>query len=112
MNAFEVDAMNRRIAERAQAAAMEPALPIRGPSWAGRMIDRGTELVAIHRVTASPYPIPLLELEPEELTVVLVRRVLAAGGSVPEATRLIDAMTLPTSAGRRLKDRLADEVIT
>jgi hypothetical protein len=75
------------------------------------MIDRGTELVAIHRVTASPYPIPLLELEAEELTVVLVRRVLAAGGSVPEAMRLIDAMTLPTFAARRLKDRLADEVI-
>jgi hypothetical protein len=111
MNPFDVEEMNRRIHERSQAATMEPALPIRGPSWAGRMIDRGTELVAIHRVTASPYPVDLLELEPEEVAVVLVRRILAAGGSAPEAERLIDAMTLPSSAARRLKARLADEVI-
>jgi hypothetical protein len=111
MNPFDVEEMNRRIHEREQAAAIEPALPIRGPSWAGRMIDRGTELVAIHRVTASPYPIALLELEPEEVAVVLVRRILRAGGSAPEADRLIDALGLPSYVARRLKDRLADEVI-
>jgi hypothetical protein len=111
MNPFDVEEMSRRIHERAQAAAMEPALPIRGPSWAGWMIDRGTEVVAIHRETASPYPVALLDLEPEEVAVVLVRRILAAGGSVPEAERLIDAMTLPSFAAKRLKDRLTDEVI-
>jgi hypothetical protein len=106
--AFDVDEMNRRIAERARAAELEPALPIKGPPWAGRIIDRGHELVAIHRVTANPYPLDLFrDLTSEEIGVVLIRRILGAGGTSREAERLIDALTLPAYATRRLKRNLS-----
>ena len=90
MNAFEISEMNRRIAARTRAAATLPTVPIHGPRWAGRVLDDERELVAIHGVTAATFPLDLLrDLESEEVVIVLVRRVLAAGGSRVEAERLI-----------------------
>lgn len=111
MNAFDITQMNERIAERLRAAEGFVGVPVRGPSWAGRVVDTGDELIAVHNVTASSFPLDLFkDLEPEEVAVVLVRRVLAAGGTRAEAERLIDALALPGYAQHRLRSKLAGEV--
>jgi hypothetical protein len=106
VNAAEIREMNERIALRREEVDARDdflAVPVRGPSWSEKVLDTGTELLAIHRDTAKPYPIDLRkDLSPEDAAVVIVRRIFFAGGTRVEAERFLRAFGLDRGALRRL----------
>jgi hypothetical protein len=103
VNAYEITAMNERIADRWVKANAYPVVPVRPPSWAGKVVDAGDELVAVHRETAAPYPLDLhADLSPEDRAIVVGRRILDAGGTSDEVVRFLDAFELPQYAHDRL----------
>jgi hypothetical protein len=103
VNAYDVEVMNERIADRWVKANRYPVVPVRPPSWAGKVVDAGDELVAVHRETAAPFPLDLhSDLSPEDRAIVVARRILAAGGTTDEITRFLDAFDLPQYARDRL----------
>jgi hypothetical protein len=107
VNAYEVHSMNRRIADRWRKANEYEVIPIRPPSWAAEIVDADGELLAVHAVTAAPYPISLhSDLLPKDRAVVVGRRILAAGGTVDEIIRFFDSFELPQYA----RDRLVRQV--
>lgn len=107
MNAYEVHSMNRRIADRWRKANEYEVIPVRPPSWAAEVVDAGDELVAVHATTAAPYPLDLhSDLTPEDRAIVVGRRIIAAGGTVDEVVRFLNAFELPQYA----RDRLARQV--
>lgn len=96
--------MNERIRRRRAAAPQGREVPIQGPRWADKILDAGGEILAIHADTAEPYPLDVhRDLSVEEHAVVVVRRVLYAGGSRAECERLLDAFGLPENARARLR---------
>jgi hypothetical protein len=104
--ADEIDAMNKRIELRRARVADAPTIPISGPRWSDRVLDTGGELVAIHKDTAQPYPIRLMELDPGAAALVIVRRILDTGGSTTEARRFLGAFELDEHDCRRLSRQL------
>lgn len=103
MNTYDLVSMNARIADRWVKANAYPVVPARPPSWAAKVVDAGDELIAVHRETAAPYPLDLhSDLSPEDRAIVVARRILAAGGTVAEITRFLDAFDLPQYARDRL----------
>jgi hypothetical protein len=109
LNPADIDAMNRRIADRWQAANAYPTVLVSPPKWAAKVIDADGELIAVHRETAAPYPLDLhSDLSPEDRAIVVGRRILAAGGTGEEVVRFLDAFELPQYARDRLA-RLATE---
>jgi hypothetical protein len=107
VNTYDVEAMNARIAERWVIANRYPVVPVRPPSWAAKVVDADGELIAVHRVTAAPYPLDLhWDLSPEDRAIVIGRRILEAGGTATEVVRFFDAFELPQHA----RDRLARQV--
>jgi hypothetical protein len=108
--AREVRAMNKRIDLRRDRAPMGKPLPITPPSWADAVVDTGDEVLAIHADTAEPYPLSVhADLTVSEHAVVVVRRVLAAGGSQGEVERLVNAFGLDPVDRRRLVARIRAE---
>ncbi len=101
--------MNERIAARRAAAPKGRPVPISPPRWAERVVDTGIEILAIHKDTAEPYPLEAADLSPEEHAIVVVRRVLTAGGQLPEVERLIRALVLPPFVRDRLLRQLRSE---
>lgn len=96
MNTYDLEAMNARIAARWGAANRYDTIPVRPPSWAASVVDADGELIAVHRVTAAPYPLDLhSDLDPEDRAVVIGRRILQAGGTADEVIRFLDAFDLP-----------------
>jgi hypothetical protein len=110
MNAYEVEQMNTRIADRWRKANQYETIPVRGPSWSAAVVDADGELIAVHRVTAAPFPISIHtgDLEPEDRAVVVARRILAAGGSTEEVIRFFDAFELPQHGRDRLVRQLRE----
>ena len=103
MNTYDVVSMNDRVADRWLKANAYPVVPVRPPSWAAKVVDAGDELIAVHRVTAAPYPLDLhADLSPEDRAVVVARRIFVAGGTIDEITRFLDAFDLPQYARDRL----------
>lgn len=108
--ARQIRAMNERIAARREAAPYGRAVPIFPSRWAERVVDTGNEILAIHADTAEPYPLELADLSPEDHASIVVRRVFAAGGQLPELERLVRALVLPPPARDRLLRQLREEV--
>jgi hypothetical protein len=108
--ARQVRAMNARIAERRRAAPQGRDVPIPAPRWAERVVDTGNEIVAIHADTTEPYPLEMADLSPEDHATIVVRRVFAAGGKLPELERLIRAFVLPVASRDRLLRQMRQEV--
>ena len=107
MNTYDIVSMNARITDRWVKANSYPVVPVRPPSWAAKVVDAGDELIAVHRVTAAPYPISIhSDLSPEDRAIVVGRRILDAGGTSDEVVRFLDAFELPQYA----RDRLARQV--
>lgn len=107
MNTYDIVSMNARIADRWVKANAYPVVPVRPPSWAAKVVDADGELLAVHAVTAAPYPISLhSDLSPEDRAVVIGRRILAARGTVDEIIRFFDSFELPQYA----RDRLVRQV--
>jgi hypothetical protein len=107
LNAAEITAMNARISDRWRRANAYPTVPVRPPAWAATVVDAGQELIAIHAVSAAPYPISLhSDLSPEDRAIVVGRRILDAGGTASEVIRFFDSFELPQYA----RDRLARQV--
>jgi hypothetical protein len=107
--ARQVRAMNERIAARRAAAPQGREVPISAPRWAERVVDTGAEVLAVHADTAEPYPLEYDDLSPEDHAVIVIRRMLAAGGTVAEVERLIRALVLPVWARDRLLRYLHSE---
>jgi hypothetical protein len=106
MNASEIRAMNARIALRREEVDAHDdflAVPVRRPSWSEKVLDIGSELLAIHRDTAEPFPIDLRkDLSPEDAAVVITRRIFFAGGTPVEAERFLRSFELEHGALVRL----------
>jgi hypothetical protein len=115
MNPGEIRDMNDRIQARRDAlnevdAALTDVL-VTPPAWADRVLDLGTELVAIHRLTAEPYPLDTRkDLSAEDHAIVVGRRILRAGGSKAEVERFLRAFSLETDVLRRLLRQLEEAV--
>jgi hypothetical protein len=96
--------MNARIAARRTAAPNGRPVPISGPRWAERVVDIGDEILAIHRTAAEPYPLDVhADLSIEDHCIVVLRRILAAGGHRDELERVVEAFGLPGYARARLR---------
>jgi hypothetical protein len=96
VNTYDLEAMNARIAARWTKANAYDTVPVRPPTWAASVVDADGELIAVHRVTAAPYPLDLhTDLSPEDRAIVIGRRLLAAGGTANEVIRFLDAFELP-----------------
>jgi hypothetical protein len=92
---LEVEAMNDRIAKRLEQAPKGRTVAIDGPRWAGKIVDTGDELLAIHKDTAFPYPLDLHEdLSLEDHCIVVVQRLFLAGATDPEVERVVRAFGL------------------
>lgn len=109
MNPAEIRAMTKRISARRGEVAEAQVVPVRGPAWSERVVDTGSELLAIHGITAEPYPLDLRkDLDPEDAAVVIVRRILRAGGSPAEAERFLGAFCLDPNTVRRMVRELGE----
>jgi hypothetical protein len=107
----QVRDMNARIARRRDQAPQGKPLPIASPPWADAVVDTGDEVIAIHTNTAEPYPLDVhADLTIYEHAVVVVRRVLAAGGTQQEVERLVMAFGLDSGERRRLLLRIREEL--
>lgn len=103
MTAFDLQAMNERIAERWRIANRYPAVPVMPPPWAAKVVDAGDELIAVHADTGAPYTLNMhADLTPEDRAVVVGRRLLAAGASAVEVIRFFEAFELPPYVRERL----------
>jgi hypothetical protein len=112
VNTAAIIAMNARIATRRDALADAFTVPVAGPSWSERVVDTGTEVIAVHAITGESFPIdPRRDLDANGQAIVIARRILRAGGSVAEVKRYLDAALDPAAAGR-LKSKLDAEVAT
>jgi hypothetical protein len=107
--AREIRDMNLRVARRRELAPEGRDVPIDGPSWAGKVVDIGDELLAIHKDTAEPYPVdPHDDLTSEEHAVVVIQRLLLAGMSEHYCEAVIRAFGLPRYAVTRLVRQLRE----
>lgn len=104
--------MNARIALRREEVDAHDdflAVPVLGPSWSDKVLDIGSEIVAIHRLTGEPYPLDLRrDLSPEDAAIVVSRRILRSGGTRPEVERFLEAFDLEPSIVNRLRRALAE----
>lgn len=92
---LEVEAMNDRIAKRLEQAPKGRTVAIDAPRWAGKVVDTGDELLAIHRDTAFPYPLDVhSDLSIEDHCIVVVQRLFLAGATDQEVERVVRAFGL------------------
>jgi hypothetical protein len=95
--------MNERILARRAGAPAGLVVDVYGPRWAEKVIDTGAEVIAIHRDTAEPYPLDVqADLSLEDHCALVIRRVIAAGGSQAELGRLVQAFGLDPRAQQEL----------
>jgi hypothetical protein len=91
----DIEAMNLRIAQRAEQAPGGRTVSIWAPSWASRVVDTGDELLAIHKDTAFPYPLDVHDdLSIEDHCIVVLQRLFLAGATEPEVERVVRAFGL------------------
>jgi hypothetical protein len=103
MTPGEIRAMNERIAARRAAAPSGSVISVYGPRWAEKVIDNGSEVIAIHKDTAEPYPLDVhADLSLEDHCALVIRRVIAAGGGAEELGRLVRAFGLDPTAQHKL----------
>jgi hypothetical protein len=103
MTPAEIRAMNERIVARRAAVPSGSVVDVYGPKWAEKVIDTGSEVVAIHKDTAEPYPLDVqADLSLADHCALVIRRVIAAGGSQDELGRLVGAFGLDPTAQHRL----------
>ena len=102
--------MNARIAERWASVNDYPEIPgVQLPRWAARIVDADQEILGVHKDTGAPFPLSLHDdLDPGDRAVVVVRRILKAGGTPAECQRFLRAFSLPDHVLGRLLHLLGE----
>ena len=105
----DLDAMNDRIARRFEQAPRGRTVAINGPRWAGKIVDTGDELLAIHQDTGFPHPLDVhADLSIEDHCIVVLRRLFLDGATEPEAERVVRAFGLEGYEVARLLRSIRD----